>query len=300
LKIADRIVHGSERLRLISQLSNLDYLKDLQQKYAIQNDLNSSQSRLAEIELNRLTSENQRQRLKLQRKLEISKLETKLEIDRDKLNRTSRVVSRFEGTVAQILTANDEYVKEGSPIVLLSSPKDDAPGIDDFGQPFDSIVFVPAGEGKRIDKGNFVEIMPATVKREEHGYIHGKVISVSELPVTRLGMEAALQHRDLVDTFLKRYAPGVLLRVHIKLSEDPVRKGEHDRKVEAMTKQQAANPTGRIEMPDDEVNYYVWSSSSGSRQPLKTGTMCEAAIVVERPPLITLVVPWLRRSMGLD
>ena len=59
--------------------------------------------------------------------------------------------------------------------------------------------------------------MPATVKREEHGFIHGKVVAVSELPATRLAMEAALQHPDLVEAFLKRYAPGVLLRVHVKL-----------------------------------------------------------------------------------
>ncbi len=68
LKVAVRIVEGSERLRLISQLSNLDYLKDLQQKYAIQNDLNNGQSRLAELELTRLSSENLRKRARLQRR----------------------------------------------------------------------------------------------------------------------------------------------------------------------------------------------------------------------------------------
>ena len=41
LKVAVKIVQGSQRLQLISQLSNLDYLKDLQQKYTIQNDLNN-------------------------------------------------------------------------------------------------------------------------------------------------------------------------------------------------------------------------------------------------------------------
>ena len=67
LRVAVRIVEGSERLRLISQLSNLDYLKDLQQKYTIQNDLNNGFSKLAELELTRLTSENVRQRARLQR-----------------------------------------------------------------------------------------------------------------------------------------------------------------------------------------------------------------------------------------
>ena len=34
-------------------------------------------------------------------------------------------------------------------------------------------------------------------------------------------------------------------------------------------------------------------------QPLKTGTMCEAAIVVDQPRLISLVIPWLKEASGL-
>jgi HlyD family secretion protein len=282
LRVALRIVDGSERLRLISQLSNLDYLKDLQQKYTIQNDLNNGISRLAELELTRLTSENLRQRARLQRQLEISKLMTKLQLDRDKLERTSRIVSHTQGTVTQILTAADEYVREGAPVVLLSSPKETGPGPDDAGTPFECIVFVPAGEGKKIDVGNFVEVMPATIKREEHGFIHGKVVAVAELPATRLAMEAALQHPDLVETFLKRYAPGVLLRVHVLLTP---RDGATSN---------AANDSDRA-----DENRFRWSSSSGATQRLKTGTLCEAAIVVEQQRLITLVVPWLKKLMDL-
>ena len=127
-----------------------------------------------------------------------------------------------------------------------------------------------------------VEVMPATIKREEHGFIRGKVVAVSELPATRLAMEAALQHPDLVETFLKRYAPGVLLRVHVKLDPRP-----------GMT-----NDDGTKPIPTD-LNRFRWSSSSGAKQKLKTGTLCEAAIVVERPRLITLVVPWVKNLMDL-
>ncbi len=114
--------------------------------------------------------------------------------------------------------ANDELVREGSPVVLLHSPRAER-GADDPDSPYESIVFVPAGEGKKIEVGHAVEVSPATVKREEHGFIRGQVVGVSELPATKLAMEAALAHPELVDTFLKRFAPGVLLRVHIKLDE---------------------------------------------------------------------------------
>ncbi len=47
---------------------------------------------------------------------------------------------------------------------------------------------------------------PATVKREEHGFIQGEVVAISELPATKLAIEAALQHSELADLFLKRYS----------------------------------------------------------------------------------------------
>jgi len=284
LRVADRIVAGSGRLLQLQQLSNPDLLKDLQQRYAIQNDLYNGHSKLAELQLTRVISKNQRSRARLQRRLEISKQATRLRLDQYKLERTSRIVAHEAGRVTQVLSAVDEYVKEGAPVVLLSSLKT-RKGTDDIGQPFDSIVFVPAGEGKKIDLHDFVEVTPATVKREEYGFIHGEVVSVSELPATRLAMEAALQHPDLVDTFLKRYAPGVLLRVQVRLKLN-------DRPPPAAGGPDSSTSTSK-------GNRFYWSSSSGMDQPLKTGTMCEAAIVVEMPRLISLVIPWLKENSGM-
>ena len=121
------------------------------------------------------------------------------------------------------------------------------------------------------------------MKREEHGFIRGRVVAISELPATRLAMEAALEHPELVDAFLKRYAPGVVLRVQIKLDE-------------AGRAALARDGTGR----EDDANPFRWSSSSGRRQPLKTGTICQASIVVERRRLIRLILPWTRKIVGAD
>ena len=122
-----------------------------------------------------------------------------------------------------MLTARGELIHEGSPVVLLHSPRADR-GIEEAGLSYESILFVPAGEGKKISVGDDVELSPATVKREEHGYIKGKVAAISELPATRLAMETMLEHPQLVDAFLKRYAPGVLLRVDVKLKERKIAK----------------------------------------------------------------------------
>jgi HlyD family secretion protein len=282
LKIARRVVAGADRLRSDKHLGDIELLESREKLYLILDDLNKGQSRLAELELESIKAENTRRRARIDRGLKIKQLETKLALDRDKLTRTSRVVSHVRGQVAQVLSAADELVREGAPIVLMHAPKTDR-GADDAGRPYDTIVFVPAGEGKKIEVGNTVEVSPTTVKREEHGFIRGSVVAVSELPVTRLAMEAALAHPELVDTFLKRYAPGVLLRVHVKLQENG-----------------AAHYSRSIRPNAERRNPFVWSSSSGPAQPLKTGTMCQAAIVVDKRKLISLILPWTKKVVGAD
>jgi HlyD family secretion protein len=282
LRIADRVVLSADRLRAQSYLGDIELLESREKLYVIRDDLNKGQSRLAELELEGITAENLRRRAELERALKIRQLKTKLALDREKLDRTSRIISRVHGRVAQVLSARGELVHEGSPVILLHAPKQD-PGADDDGPPYESIIFVPAGEGKKIELGDPVEVSPATVKREEHGFIKGKVVAISELPATKLAMEAALEHPELVDTFIKRYAPGVLLRVHVKLDE-----------ADAKPASRSGQPTA------DRLNHFRWSSSSGHSQPLKTGTMCQAAIVVEKRTLISLILPWTKTVVGTD
>jgi HlyD family secretion protein len=273
LKIAQRVINSADRLRDQKHLGDLELLESHQKFYEIKDELFKGDSRLAELDLELATAENVRRRLQLERKLKIGLVETKLALDREKLDRTSRIVCRSRGDVTQILSTRGELVHEGAPVVLLHAPKEEL-GTDDSELTYHAIVFVPAGEGKKIKASDPVEVSPATIKREEHGFIRGKVVAVSELPATKLAMEAALAHPELVDTFLKRYAPGVLLRVHVKLDESAHHPGA--------------------------VNPFRWSSSSGSRQPVKTGTMCQAAVVVQKPKLISLILPWTKMLVGAD
>ena len=48
------------------------------------------------------------------------------------------------------------------------------------------------------------------------------------------------------------------------------------------------------------LNRLDWSSSSGAYQPVSSGTLCSASIVVERRPLIVLAMPWFKGLIGID
>jgi HlyD family secretion protein len=282
LKLARKIYVGANHLRADKHMTDVELLESHEKQYVIQDNLNKGHSRLAELDLDWNKAEYARGRAKVERRVKIEQVETKLKLDREKLARNSRIVSHAYGKVADVLTANDDLVKEGSPVVLLHSPRADRRA-DDPDSPYDSIVFVPAGEGKKIEVDDAVEVSPATVKREEYGFIRGKVVGVSELPATKLAMETALAHPELVDAFLKRFAPGVLLRVHIKLEE--------------LEPAGAASGGQAGSVPK---NHFRWSSSSGPTQPLKTGTMCQAAIVVKKQRLINLILPWTKTLVGAD
>jgi HlyD family secretion protein len=279
LRIAGRVVEGANRLRANKYLGDLDFLESREKFYDIRDVLNKGETRLAELELERVTSEYARERARLERRLKIEELRTKLRLDGDKLVRNSRVVSPARGEVTQVLSVPGGLVQEGAPVALLHAPKAQW-GADDAGPSYDAIVFVQAGEGKRIQAGDTVEVVPATVKREEHGFIRGRVAAIAEMPATRQAMEAALEHPELVEAFLKRYAPGVVLRAQIQLEkrDDPATSGRA--------------PARR--------NPFKWSSSSGADQRLKTGTICQAAIIVERRPLIRLILPWAKKAVGAD
>ena len=106
-----------------SYLGDIELLESREKLYVIRDDLNKGKSRLAELELEAITAENARSRAQLERQLKIRQLKTRLALDRDKLTRTSRIVSRVGGRVAQVLSARGELVHEGSPVVLLHAPE---------------------------------------------------------------------------------------------------------------------------------------------------------------------------------
>ncbi len=172
LKIARRMVDSADRLREQKHLKDLELLESREKFYDIRNELNKGRSRLADLELDRVIAETARGRARLERTLKIRDLETKLKLELEKMDRTSRLISPAKGQVAQILHADGDLVREGSPVLLLHAPKA-GQGADDSGPSYESIVFVPAGEGKKVEPDNPVEIVPATIKRAEHGFIRG-------------------------------------------------------------------------------------------------------------------------------
>ncbi len=267
-----RILAGDKSLKARRMVSDTDALKSQAEADEVESSVAAALARLHEIAYNRVRDETTRRRASLKRKLAVREAETRLTLLRGRFDRDTRIVSPHAGKVVDLLITAHAAVQMGTTAALLQLV-DTAPGA------LEVIVFVPAGLGKKIRVGDAVEVAPDTIRRQEHGYIMGEIRSVSEMPCTDQSMLAELKNPALVSSFIELYRGQVLLTIHGDLRQAP------------------AAPAGRTRAL---LNRLHWSSSSGAYQPVSTGTLCTASIVVERRPLIVLAMPWFKGLIGID
>ncbi len=267
-----RIVAGDETLKARRMMSDTDALKSQAAADEVESSIAAAETRRHEVAYERVRDETTRRRASLLRKLAVRQAQTRLGLLRARFERDTRIISPYNGKVVDVSITAHAPVQMGA-IAALLSPVDTEPGA------LEAIIFVPAGLGKKIRVGADVEVAPDTVRRQEHGFIRAKIRSISEMPCTDQSMLAELKNPSLVSSFLEIYRGQVLLTIHGALREANLARADGSR-----------IPLNRLE----------WSSSSGAYQPLSGGTLCSASIVVERRPLITLAMPWLKGLVGLD
>ena len=128
-------------------------------------------------------------------------------------------------------------------------------------------IFVPAAEGKKILPGMTIQVAPSTVQREEYGFMTGKVSSVDIFPISRDALLSWLKNDKLVDSVMQK---GPLLSVLGSLDRDPSTKSG-----------------------------FHWSSLKGADVELTAGTMGTAEVVVSKQPPAALVLPAIKKWLGI-
>jgi multidrug efflux pump subunit AcrA (membrane-fusion protein) len=166
----------------------------------------------------------------------------------------ARVISPYAGQVLELRTSTGSVVNVGSPVVSLEA-------LHQGQKKLEAVLFLEAGDGKKVRPGMLAEITPSTVKREEFGFIPSLVTSVSKFPATQQGMMLTLGSEELV----KQFSQSPVIEVRIELVEDPT------------------SPSG-----------YQWSSK-GPDVSIEDGTLCSANIVVEQRRPISLVIPLFKK-----
>ncbi len=128
-------------------------------------------------------------------------------------------------------------------------------------------LYVRAFQGKKVQRNMTMQITPSTVKRDEYGFMLAKVTYVSDFPETSQGMMRVLNNQDLVESLLKL---GPLTAIRGELIKDPSTKSG-----------------------------FKWSSRKGKSITITAGTLGQGEVVVKEQPPIELVIPMLKRLLGV-
>jgi len=231
---------------------------------ATQESLNTGRFQLDEarqersgLELKQLQSEQQLDQQLEARRTTIRDLEAQIREDTGKLKEDIAVVSPVAGRVLELTADRGDVVSPGSPILSVEVQS----------EKLLAVLYVPSAEVKRVQKGMAARISPGAVKKEEYGYLMGRVISVATYPTTPPGMKRLLGNDAVVNKLLQE---GPLTRVDVGLIEDP------------------RTPTG-----------YRWSSSKGPDLRLSSGTLGEGSVVVRQDRPISLLLPTIRGKLGV-
>ena len=223
-----------------------------------QQRMTDSQNEILKLHAQKTDLETQREHELQQAQFAANNARREMEALAGTLGLNSEVLSPIEGRVVEIKISTGSVLNIGTPVVL----------IEDEGAKLEAVVYIPSDQGKNVKAGLQVHVAPSTVKREEFGTMVGKVVSLSEFPVTPQGMAAVLHNDILVTRFSKEGAP------------------------------YAASV--RLERDDDTVSGYHWAVGKGPAVRLTSGTLTKAEITtrVRRP--VELIVPMLRRLTGIS
>ena len=170
------------------------------------------------------------------------------------------VISQYSGRVTEIKARNGMLVYRGTPVITIERDNLNKANLE-------AVIYLPLGDGRRVLPQMLAQIVPSTVKREEDGFIWANIRQVSDYPVTKASMMLLMQNGSLVR--------------HLSGSEPPT-------EIRA-TLMEAESPSG-----------YKWSSAKGPSIAIASGTICDAQIIIRHQRPLSLVVPFLKKSIGID
>ena len=261
--IQDRIA-AQEQLLEQGLITRQQLLNSRVERDNVVQEINSANSQLQQIDVHELQGEKQSDVEITNVKNQKEDLERQIQSRKESLDRASTVVSPYAGRVIELKSGGvGSLVNVGSALLSIEP-------LGASGQPgtLSVIMFAPSGTGKSIKPGMEVQVSPGNVKREESGFMIGRVRWVADYPSSTQGIMRTLQNENLVEELTKGGAP---IKVLVELVPDK------------------ESPTG-----------FEWSSRKGPVDYIvASGTLCKLAVITERQPPIALVVPAVRKFLGL-
>ena len=195
----------------------------------------------------------------LARQNQITDLKTQINLGQLQLAKSGDIVSEYSGRVTEVFAAAGQVLGAGGRLLSLD--------IEDGATQALSVSYFPVRDGKRIQPGMTIRVTPDTVEPERFGGILGRVVSVSNLPVTKEGAVNTVGNPDVVAGLM---GEGGYIEVTAQLQTDP-----------------------------STFSGYHWSSSRGPNLKITPGLSTLSRVTVEGRAPITYLIPVLRDASGV-
>lgn len=223
-----------------------------QSYYTTQQQIDQARSDLKEMANREFQLKNQKQQTLLASQLKINETQRRLGELENQLEVSSKVISLYSGRVLETLAKAGDLITSGNPLLTLELSDTE----------LEAVIYVSAGEGKKVLPGMPVEVIPATYEKAEYGFMMGKVKVVSDFPATHQAMMNVLENEALVQKLAKAGPPTTLYATLARTT--------------------------------NTVSGFRWSSSAGPPALIHAGTICSANVIVLEQRPISLVIPAIK------
>ncbi|MBU3694482.1 MAG: NHLP bacteriocin system secretion protein, partial [Rhodocyclaceae bacterium] len=251
----DRVTALEERVRVQGDLfqrglvtnnqlvaTRQDLAAAKQEEVAEQLQLESLQGQFDQLRLNAM---ERRRSVGVQRE-EIAAQMSEARRERDglraRMDKAAVVRSAYAGRVVEVSASLGALVSPGLPLATVElDSSETAPA--GAAIPLEAVVFPGLADGRKIGADMVARIVPSTAKRQEFGYITGRVSSVADYPSTPRGVMRILQNENLARA-LASGEPPLVVRVRLDTADTP--------------------------------SGFQWSASQGPARRVGSGTLCSA------------------------
>jgi HlyD family secretion protein len=257
-KLAREHLSAIEQLFSTGIVAKQQTIEARQKLIDIQGQIEDKRAKLKVLDAQEFASSSQANREDSARLYDIANLERDISAFENELSLEGTVVSPYAGEILELKVSPGSTVTEGEAILSVQ------PDVEML----EALVYVPSSRAKDIRAEMEVQISPSTVRREEFGFMLGKVAFVADYPATPAALMRNFQNEPLVSSLTSL---GPITEVRVTLERD------------------SNNLTG-----------FRWSSPLGPQINISNGTFCDAEIVTRRQPPITLLLPILKDKLGLD
>jgi HlyD family secretion protein len=256
-KLASEQIEVEEQLLAKGLITRQQVLATRQKATTLEGAIAAQRAELVQLEAQRYTTEAQPVETAAELEGKVADLERTLASLRKEMELASQVISPYGGEVIEVKSYAGGPIGFGDPVLSMQTDV----------VLLEALVYVPSDRAKEVHLGMPAEVSPSIVKREEFGFIRGKVSYVADYPATNAALMRNFQNETLVQTLTKA---GPVTEVRVQLEAD------------------AGNATG-----------FLWSSSRGPAMKITAGTLCDALVVTRTQHPWELFLPSLKAKLGV-